>query len=282
MAGPAMRLARCNQLVPVVCERCGGGVSVSDLGSLNHCMVDSDAEAFSRARPLRRKALGISLFFETGLVAAMLLWPLITPGVLPRQYNVTPAPPFHGGGGAAASHPHEPMHPPRPLDNYRRRCIMCAPPVIPPHPSADGPEPPSIDNSPGGPGYGDPNLPGTGPGIPGGFDFGPRSPVIRPPEQPEKSGPVRRTAEVMQAMLVHQVRPEYPPLARTAHISGRVELRAIIGKDGVVRELQVLSGNPLLVHSARVAVSAWRYRPTLLNGEPVEVETYVTVNFVLE
>jgi periplasmic protein TonB len=257
-------------------------VSVSDLGSLNHCLVDIDAEAFSRARRLRRKALGISLFFEAGLVAAMLLWPLITPGVLPRQYNVTPAPPFHGGGGASPSHPHEPLGPRPPIGHPPLPCTMCAPLVIPPRPSADGPEPPAIDNSPGGPGYGDPNLPGTGPGIPGGFDFGPRSPVIRPPEQPEKSGPVRRTAEVMQAMLVHQVRPEYPPLARAAYISGRVELRAIIGKDGVVRELQVLSGNPLLVQSARAAVSAWRYQPTLLNGEPVEVETYITVNFVLD
>jgi protein TonB len=254
---------------------------VSDLGSLNHCLVDSDAEAFGRARGLRRKALGISLLFEAGLVAAMLLWPLITPGVLPRQYNVTPAPPFHGGG-AGGSHSHEPFHHRPPTGHPPLPCTMCAPPVIPLHPSADGPEPPSIDNGPGGPTGGDPSLPGTGPGIPGGFDFGPRSPVIRPPEPPEKSGPVRKPAEVMQAMLVHQVRPEYPPLARAVHISGKVELRAIIGKDGVVRELQVLSGNPLLVQSARAAVGAWRYRPTLLNGEPVEVETYVTVNFVLE
>jgi len=255
---------------------------VSDLGSLNHCLVDSDAEAFGRARRLRRKALGISLFFEVALVAGMLLWPLITPGVLPRQYNVTPAPPFHGGGGASVSHPHEPLTPRPPTGHPLSPCTICAPPVIPVHPSADGPEPPSIDNGPGGAPYGDPSMPGAGPGIPGGFNFGPRSPVIRPPEQPEKSGPVRKPAEVMQAMLVHQVRPEYPPLARTAHIFGKVELRAIIGKDGVVRELQVLRGNALLVHSARVAVSAWRYQPTLLNGEPVEVETYITVNFVLD
>jgi len=243
--------------------------------------VDSDAEAFGRARRLRRKALVISLFFEAGLVAAMLLWPLITPGVLPRQYNVTPAPPFHGGG-AGESHPHEPFRRHPPTGHPLSPCTTCAPPVIPVHPSANWPEPPSIDNGPGGVPYGDPSMPGARPGIPDGLDFGGRSPVIRPPEQPEKSGPVRKSAEVMQAMLVHQVRPEYPPLARTAHISGRVELRATIGKDGVVRELQVLSGNPLLVHSARVAVSAWRYRPTLLNGEPVEVETYVTVNFVLD
>ena len=213
----------------------------------------------------------------------MLFRSLITPGVLPRQYNMTPTPPYRGGR-AGASHPHEPLPHPPPSDGHPHPCLFCAPPVIPPHAPAPGSdEPPVIDGGPGGPSSGDPNMPGTGPEFPGGFDFGSRPPVIRPPAPPpEPRGPIRKPAEVMQAMLLHQVQPEYPPLARAAHISGTVELRAIIGKDGVVRELQVLSGNPLLVPSARSAVSAWRYRPTLLNGEPVEVETYITVNFVLE
>jgi periplasmic protein TonB len=86
----------------------------------------------------------------------------------------------------------------------------------------------------------------------------------------------------MEARLVRRVQPEYPPLARAAHVSGTVQLRAIIARDGTVRELQVMSGNPLLLQAARAAVLQWRYRPTLLNGEPVEVETYITANFVLE
>jgi protein TonB len=85
----------------------------------------------------------------------------------------------------------------------------------------------------------------------------------------------------MAAMLVHRVEPQYPPIAKIAHISGVVHLRAIIGKDGTVRELEVVDGNPLLAQAARVAVQNWRYQPTRLNGEPVEVETYVTVNFIL-
>jgi protein TonB len=85
----------------------------------------------------------------------------------------------------------------------------------------------------------------------------------------------------MEAMLVLRVQPEYPAMARAVHISGTVQLRAIIGRDGAVRELQVISGNPLLVQAARAAVLRWRYRPTLLNGEPVEVETYITANFLL-
>ena len=86
----------------------------------------------------------------------------------------------------------------------------------------------------------------------------------------------------MAAMLVNRVEPQYPRMAIAAHISGTVHLRAIIGKDGTVRELEVVDGNPLLAHAALVAVQNWRYQPTRLNGEPVEVETYVTVNFVLK
>jgi protein TonB len=86
---------------------------------------------------------------------------------------------------------------------------------------------------------------------------------------------------VMAAMLTHRVEPAYPAIARAAHISGVVHLHAIIGKDGTVRELQVMDGNILLAQAAKVAVATWRYQPTRLNGEPVEVETYITVNFVL-
>jgi protein TonB len=86
---------------------------------------------------------------------------------------------------------------------------------------------------------------------------------------------------VMAAMLVNRVEPQYPRMAIAAHISGTVHLRALIGKDGTVRELEVVDGNPLLAQAAKAAVQNWRYQPTRLNGEPVEVETYVTVNFVL-
>ncbi len=85
----------------------------------------------------------------------------------------------------------------------------------------------------------------------------------------------------MAAMLVNRVEPQYPRMAIAAHISGVVHLRAIITKEGTVRELEVVDGNPLLARAALLAVQAWRYRPTRLNGEPVEVETYVTVNFIL-
>ena len=83
------------------------------------------------------------------------------------------------------------------------------------------------------------------------------------------------------ARLVNRVQPLYPPLARQTRISGTVKLHAIIGKNGAVEQLQVVSGHPLLVQSALDAVRQWRYQPTLLNGDPVEVDTEIDVVFSL-
>lgn len=82
---------------------------------------------------------------------------------------------------------------------------------------------------------------------------------------------------VSPAMLVHRVEPEYPVLAKQLGRSGRVELRAVIAIDGTIQSLEVVSGDPLFYQSALAAVREWRYRPTVLNGEPVEVDTFITV-----
>ena len=92
---------------------------------------------------------------------------------------------------------------------------------------------------------------------------------------------IKRAGEVQHANLLHQVKPGYPQLARTARVQGSVILEAIIDREGRVENLKVLSGRPLLVRAACEAVQQWRYRPTLLNGQPVEVLTQVTVNFSL-
>lgn len=84
-----------------------------------------------------------------------------------------------------------------------------------------------------------------------------------------------------EANLIYRVQPVYPPIARQARIQGTVELRAIISKTGTIENLAVVGGHPMLVTSAVEAVRQWRYRPYLLNGEPVEVETEITVNFLL-
>ena len=92
---------------------------------------------------------------------------------------------------------------------------------------------------------------------------------------------VRIGGGVQEAKLIFSPRPVYPPLAKQARISGVVRLAADIAPDGRIRNLRVLSGHPMLTKAALDAVSQWRYRPTLLNDEPVEVLTEVFVNFVL-
>ena len=84
----------------------------------------------------------------------------------------------------------------------------------------------------------------------------------------------------MAAMLVNRA-DEISDDRQSGAYFRAVHLRAIIAKDGTVREFEVVDGNPLLAQAAKVAVQNWRYQPTRLNGEPVEVETYVTVNFIL-
>jgi len=123
-------------------------------------------------------------------------------------------------------------------------------------------------------GTGDPNARGTVSDSVLGSDQ-----VLPPPPPPAvRHPPVSR---MMEGNLIHRVQPDYPPLARQVRVQGLVVLRAMISREGTIEDLQVLSGHPMLVKAAVEAVRQWRYRPYELNGEPVEVETEVKVNFVL-
>ena len=86
---------------------------------------------------------------------------------------------------------------------------------------------------------------------------------------------------MLEGNLIRRVEPVYPPLAGNARIQGRVVLVAVISKAGTIEKLHALSGHPMLVPAAVDAVSQWRYRPYILNSEPVDVETQITVNFTL-
>ena len=92
---------------------------------------------------------------------------------------------------------------------------------------------------------------------------------------------IRVADDVMRAVLIRKVAPVYPPLARQARIQGVVILQAQISKEGNIENLQLISGHPMLAPAAIDAVKQWKYKPYLLNGEPVEVETQVQVNFTL-
>lgn len=83
------------------------------------------------------------------------------------------------------------------------------------------------------------------------------------------------------AMLVYRVEPVYPFLAKQIHKEGRVELHARIATDGSIRSLEVVSGDPVFYQSAVDAVSQWHYRPTMLNGQPVEIDTHITVIYTM-
>jgi len=102
-----------------------------------------------------------------------------------------------------------------------------------------------------------------------------------PKLQPVVPQRIRISQGVTTGLLIHRVDPPYPPLARAARIEGNVVLKAVIDKEGVIQDLQLVSGHPMLVPAALAAVKQWRYRPYLLNGQPVEVETTITVIFTL-
>jgi periplasmic protein TonB len=246
---------------------------MNELGSLSHCMMDGDLEGPGRARSIRRKALMASTVLEFGLVAALLVWPLITPGVLSNRVVVMPLPPFHGL--------------PQTPETLRRANEASAPNSIYPHITSDSaplqrsrrstsetsdPES-ALDSLITG-------IDGPGPALPGSSDRGPV--VLAPPRPPANPArPVQVSSGVMQAALIYRVEPKYPVLAKTIHLEGAVHLRAIIKTDGSVGELALVDGNPILGIAAEAAVRDWRYKPTLLSGQPVEVETIITVNFVL-
>jgi protein TonB len=139
------------------------------------------------------------------------------------------------------------------------------------------PDAPEIANAVGTNGPAGPSLGSLGPGI----VIQPLPAPVAVPKPKLESTPIRIGGGVQSAKLMFGPRPVYPPLARTTRTQGMVRIQALIGRDGVIRNLQAVSGPPLLIAAAIEAVQQWRYQPTLLNGEPVEVITEIDVNFTL-
>jgi protein TonB len=125
-------------------------------------------------------------------------------------------------------------------------------------------------------------------GVPGGIDTSRRGVAnsigiavdVAPPPTPAPTHPLK-ISHWAEGNIIYRVQPVYPPLARQARIQGAVELRAIISKAGTIENLVMVRGHPMLATAAIEAVRQWRYRPYLLNNDPIEVETEITVNFVL-
>ncbi len=247
--------------------------------AFSQCLVDGDEAALARSRRIRRRSLLAALALQGALLAALVLVPLFATGSRLVYLRMTPLPPYRGspranpeaGRGKAGRRPAQDRA-------VRPGTPIYEPPRIP-DAVATGDKANSNEPRVGGPGT---KLPG----VPGGTDGLPVGPRWTPELPPGPNLPHRPRAEVsegvQQALLVHRVEPVYPLLARQIHLEGTVQLHAIIGRDGTVRSLEVLSGHPILARAAREAVSQWRYRPTLLSGQPVDVETHITVIFQLQ
>jgi protein TonB len=119
-------------------------------------------------------------------------------------------------------------------------------------------------------------------GVPGGSAGGVIGGIIgsaAPPPKVATPQKLRVSSGVADGLKIHDVQPAYPQMARIAHIQGDVTLQATISKSGVIENLHAVSGHPILIQAAMDAVRQWKYKPYILNGEPVEVETTVTVKF---
>ena len=219
---------------------------------------------------------------ESMLVGMLILVPLIYTQALPRQWLMTdlhiPPPP--------GPPPATPAGRPMPITRHPTVDPFTQPRLIPSQITqiVEPPEPPQSLAGQAGPFVpGAPPGNGTGNGfIPGGDPWVRNTPPPPPVEHPApKPQIIHLSSGVVAAKAVFQPKPAYPQLAVIAHVQGTVVLEAIIGKDGTIQDLQVLRGHPLLVRAALDAVKTWRYQPTLLDSEPVEVLTEIDVNFQL-
>jgi periplasmic protein TonB len=253
-------------------EKVSGEVCKESLGSLSGCLVDGDAEQLALERRTRRRALAVSIGLQSAVLATLILVPVFSKAERIGLKIITPVPPYRRLGDVSRNSGAQP----RPPRGPQNQCRFCAPPSIPTtiarhdRPSSAS----STDNAP----------PGIGERIPGVIDgliplSEPRQRVLPPPETEHHvvRPQVIRMTQLDPAMLIHRVEPAYPNLARQTHRDGRVELRAIIGTDGTIQSLQIVVSDPLFDRSALEAVGQWRYKPTILNGQPVEIETYITV-----
>jgi periplasmic protein TonB len=234
---------------------------------------DSTFESTGKIRSRSRRWMIAALVLNSSILLAFIVIPLIYPEALSRQsmpFLITvPPPPV----SEAPTPPHPTMHQ-APGPAVEMPDPMAAPRQIPPMIA--------MSRGPEQPGPAAPNPGDLGGETPGGM--GPVLPSQPPPRvvHPAANVPVRLPSTIAASSLIYKLVPTYPAIAKAALIQGTVVLAATISKAGTVDNLHVVSGPPMLQLAAVDAVKQWHYRPYLLNGEPVAVETTVNVVFTLQ
>jgi protein TonB len=236
-------------------------------GSFRGCLVEGDGEQNARERKIKRRAIVVSIVLQSTALAVFVIAPLFAKTAELTERIVVPVPPYRNSPA-----PRQATQPSTGTTHIVR-CLYCfeprsIPPMVPTLEREDVQGPPEISGS---------IANSTSNGSPYGVPIGDSRP--QPPRAEEVTHEKKRIHEshIDPALLTRRIEPVFPSLARQTRRSGRVELHALIGTDGSVQELQVVSGDPLFVNSALEAVRQWHYKPTYLNGQPVEIDTFITV-----
>jgi TonB family protein len=239
------------------------------VGVLRGCLVEGDPQQRRHERKIRRRALAFSILVQSSALLALVLAPLFAKPAHLDRTTTTPVPQYR---------PYvRPARRMRATEGEARGvCFVCfasRPTSLTPDSRTETTQ---ITDAPLG------NEDATV-ACPGCVNIG-QAPGPQPPRAPETRQPPRvlRQTRIDPAMLTDRVEPVYPTLAKQLGRSGRVELRAVISTDGTIQSLQIVSGDPLFYASALEAVGRWRYKPTMLNGELVEIDTFITVIYTAQ
>lgn len=219
--------------------------------------------------PVRRWTAIVSFTLQTALVAVALVYPLLYPQSLPPVMRTLFLPASNPEAPVqeqrSAAHAGSSVIRPTIVVNNRRWSFTQSPSQSD---DVGIPQPPGMSEV-----IGDP-----GPGVANSIVSDYVQPVPPIATQPHAV----RTSVIMEGNLIHKVEPQYPAIAKQLHIEGTVIVKAVISREGVISRAEAESGQPLLIRAALDAVRQWRYRPYYLNHQPIEVETDITVNFVLQ
>ncbi|MGO9437755.1 MAG: energy transducer TonB [Terracidiphilus sp.] len=228
------------------------------------------------SRPRNPWAAIGSLAFLSVVLLALIILPLFRTDPLPKRETLTMLylqPPSAAGSNATK------LQAPKLASTYTPTSTGITAPV---HTTQEAPPPPA--GTTGGVAGGVPG--GVVGGVPGGvssemLNSAPSVPVLAKSPVPTPVKRMRIASRIAEANLIHDVAPQYPPEAGRARIEGTVVLLALIGADGSVQDVRVESGLAILTQAAIDAVRQWRYKPYMVNGEPVEVDSRITINFTL-